>query len=201
MKPTFIAAISTRDRRALLVGVASIGGLLVVGRALPAWRRWQADVIASAQSINAAAARDRVLALNARAIHDSLHARRARLTALAPTWLSEDSPAAASAALAALVTRAATDAAMTLGALDLRTDSVGPEPFVPIHVRLSVTGDVQGLATFLAALDRGPCTLNVRSLDVQAGDPAAPAQRPEVLHADLMIAALWQPVNDMGAGR
>lgn len=201
MKPTFIAAISTRDRRALLVGAASIGALLFVGRALPAWRRWQADVIASAQSINAAAARDRVLAFNARAIHDSLHARRTRLAALAPTWLSEDSPAAASAALAALVTRAATDAAMTLGALDLRTDSVGPEPFVPIHVRLSVTGDVQGLATFLAALDRGPCTLNVRSLDIQAGDPAAPAQRPEVLHADLMIDALWQPVNDTGAGR
>ena len=198
MKATFMAALSPRDRRALIVGAASIGGLVFVGRALPAWRRWQADVIASAQSASAAAARDRVLALNALAIHDSLHARSARLAALAPTWLSEDSPAAASAALAALVTRAATDAAMTLGALDLRTDSVGHEPFVPVHVRLSVTGDIQGLATFVAALDRGPCALNVRSLDVQAGDPAAPAQRPEVLHADLVIDALWRPVNGVG---
>ena len=201
MNPTFMATVSTRDRRALLVGAASIGGLLFVGRALPAWRRWQAEVIASAQSANAATARDRVLMLNARAIHDSLHARRTRLAALAPTWLSEDSPAAASAALAALVTRAASDAAMTLGALDLRTDSVGPEPFVSVHVRLSVTGDIQGLATLLATLERGPCELNVRSLDVQAGDPAAPTQRPEVLHADLMIDALWRPVNDVGADR
>ena len=198
MKATLMAALSPRDRRALIVGAASIGGLVFVGRALPAWRRWQADVIASAQSASAAAARDRVLALNARAIHDSLHARSARLAALSPTWLSEDSPAAASAALAALVTRAATDAAMTLGALDLRTDSVGHEPFVPVHVRLSVTGDIQGLATFVAALDRGPCALNVRSLDVQAGDPAAPAQRPEVLHVELLIDALWRPVNGVG---
>ena len=53
-----------------------------------------------------------------------------------------------------------------------------------------------------AALQRsGVVRSDVVHLDVQAGDPAAPAQRPEVLHADLMIDALWQPVNDVGAGR
>jgi len=200
VKP-MLMALSPRERRTVLLGVASIGGLLFVGRALPAWRRWQADVVASAQSASATAARDRILARNARAIHDSLVARRARLAALATAWISGDSPAAASAALAALVTRAGTGAAVTLGALDVRADSVGREPFVPVHVRVSVTGDVQGLATFLAALDRGPCVLNVRSLDVQAGDPAAPAQRSEVLHADLVIDALWRPVTDVGRGR
>ncbi|HKV50234.1 MAG TPA: GspMb/PilO family protein [Gemmatimonadaceae bacterium] len=196
-----LTALSPRDRRTLLIGAVSIGGLLFVARVLPAWRRWQVDVVASAQSASATTARDRKLALNARAIHDSLVARRTRLAALAPAWLLGDSPAAASAELAQLVTRAATDAAMTLGALDLRTDSVGHELFVPVHVRLSVTGDVQGLATFLAALDRGPGALNVRSLDVQAGDPNASAQRPEVLHADLVIDALWRRVNDIGARR
>jgi hypothetical protein len=191
-------ALSPRDRRTLIVGAVSIGGLLFVGRALPAWRHWQAEAIASARSASTTWARDRILALNTRAIHDSLVARKARLAALAPAWISGDSPAAASAALAALVTRAASEGAITLGALDLRTDSVGHEPFVPVRVRVSLTGDVQGLATFLAALDRGPGMLNVRSLDVQAGDPAAPAQRPEVLHADLVIDALWRPVTDIG---
>ncbi len=198
---SMLIALSPRDRRALVVGAASIGGLLFVGRALPAWRRWQAEVIRSAQSASAAWARDRMLALHSRAIHDSLGARRTRLAAQSPTWLSGDSPAAASAGLAGLVTRAATDAAMTLGALDLRTDSVGHEPFVTVHVRVSVTGDVQGLATFLAALDRGPCALTVRSLDVQAGDPAAVAQRPELLHADLVIDALWRPPHAMDGTR
>ncbi len=197
MKP-MLSVLSPRDRRTLLVGAASIGGLLFVGRALPAWLRWQAEAIQSARSASAAWARDRMLALHSRAMHDSLVVRRTRLSALSPTWLSGDSPAAASARLAGLVTRAATDAAMTLGALDLRTDSVGHEPFVPVHVRVSVTGDVQGLATFLAALDHGPCALTVRWLDVQAGDPAAGAQRPEVLHADLSIDALWRPAHAMG---
>lgn len=194
-------SLSARERRMVIVGAASIGGLLFVGRALPAWRRWQADAIASAQSASATAARDRILLSNARAIHDSLVVRRARLNAQAPEWISGDSPAAASAGLAALVTRDGTAAGVTLGALDLRTDSVGHASFVPVHVRASITGDVQGLATFLAALDRGPSVLTVRSLDLQAGDPAAPAQRPEVLHADLVIDALWRPETDIGGRR
>jgi len=139
------------------------------------------------------AARDQALARNARAIHDSLAARRARLTALAPTWLGGDSPAAAGAGLAAIITRAATDAGVTLGTLDIHSDSAGQMPFVPLRVRASVSGDIQGLAMLLAALDRGPVAISVASLDVQGGDPTAPPQRPEVLHADLTIEALWRP--------
>ncbi len=81
---------------------------------------------------------------------------------------------------------------MTLGAVDIRTDSVGQNEFVPVHVRLSVSGDILGLATLVAALDRGPVAMRVASLSVQGGDPAAPSQRPEMLHADLTIDALWQ---------
>jgi len=192
MKRVF-AALSARDRRTLLIAVVSIGSLVIVGRGVPAWRTWEQRAGASADSAARAAARDQALARNTRAIHDSLAARRARLTALAPTWLGGDSPAAAGAGLAALITRSATDASMTLGGLDIRTDSVGRSPFVPLHVRVSVSGDIQGLATLLAALDRGPVTSNVLALDVQGGDPAAAPQRPEVLHADLTIEALWRP--------
>ncbi|MGH7649082.1 MAG: GspMb/PilO family protein, partial [Gemmatimonadaceae bacterium] len=162
-----LTTLSPRDRRALIVGVTSIGGLMFVGRAVPAWRGWQRAAVASASTAASSAARDQVLARGGRAIHDSLVARRGRLAALAPDWLVGDSPASAGAELAAIVTRAATDAALTLGALDIRTDSVAHGPFVPVHVRVSVTGDVQGVATFLGALDRGPCALNVASLDVQ----------------------------------
>jgi hypothetical protein len=194
-----LSALSPRDRRALVIGIASIGGLVVVGRVVPAWRVWETATVSSASEAARSAARDQVLARNARAIHDSLAARKGRLTALAPSWLEGDSPAAAGAGLAALVTRAATDAAMTLGTVDIRTDSVGHEAFVPVHVRLSLNGDIQGLATMLAALDRGPVAMRVASLAVQGGDPAAPAQRPEILHADLTIDALWHPNPAMRA--
>lgn len=188
-----LAALSPRDRRALAIGVASIAGLVIVGRIVPAWRAWEQAIVAQAREATHAAARDQVLARSSRAIHDSLSARRARLTALAPTWLSGDSPAAAGAGLAALATRASTNAAMTLGTVDIRTDSVGQNEFVPVHVRLSVSGDIQGLATLLANLDRGPVAISVASLAVQGGDPVAPSQRAEMLHADLEIDALWRP--------
>lgn len=194
-----LAALSPRDRRALVIGIASIAGLVIVGRIVPAWRAWEHAIVAQASEAARAAARGQVLARSARAIHDSLAARRARLTALAPTWLTGDSPAAAGAGLAALATRAATDASMTLGAVDIRTDSVGQNEFVPVHVHLSVSGDVQGLATLLAALDRGPVTMRVVSLVVQGGDPASPSQRAEMLHADLAVDALWRPNAAIGA--
>jgi len=193
--------LSSRDRRALAIGVVSIGSLVIVGRVVPAWRAWQASVVATAGAHARVSARDLVLARTARAIHDSLAARRTRLAALAPTWLGGDSPAAAGAGLAAIVARAATDAAMTLGAVDIRTDSAGEAPFVRVHVRVSVSGDIQGLATLLSALDRGPVAMNVAAIDVQGGDPAAPAQRPEVLRANLAIDALWHPRVAMGAAR
>src|SRR6185312_1248848 len=192
----FYSTLSPRDRRALAIGLVSIATLVIVGRVVPAWRDWQRAAVTSADDAARTAARDDLLARNARAIHDSLAARRARLAVLAPAWLSGESPAAAGAGLAAIITRAATDAAMALGALDLHTDSVAQSPFVLVRVRANVTGDIQGLATLLAALDRGPVTLNVASLDVQAGDPAAPPQRAEVLHADLTIEALWRPRSE-----
>ena len=192
MKRLF-SSLSARDRRTLVIGALSIGGLVVVGRGVPAWRAWEHRAIASAAAAARATARDQALTRNARAIHDSLAARRARFTALAPTWLSGDSPAAAGAGLAAVITRAATNAAVALGTLDIHTDSAGQAPFVPLRVRVSVSGDIQGLATLLAALDRGPVATNVASLDVQGGDPAAAPQRPEILHADFTIDALWHP--------
>lgn len=188
-----LASLSPRDRRAVVIGFVAIGSLVIVGRVVPAWREWKQSAVASAAEAARAAARDEVLARSARAIHDSLAARSARLASLAPTWLTGDSPASAGAGLAALVTRAATGAALTLGTVDIRTDSVGHNLFVPVHVRLSVIGDIQGVATLLAALDRGPVTMRVVSLAIQGGDPAAPPQHPEILHVDLAVDALWRP--------
>lgn len=196
-----LTTLSPRDRRALIVGVTSIGGLMFVGRAVPMWRGWQRSAVASASAAASSAARNQVLARNGRSIHDSLVARRGRLAVLAPNWLVGESPASAGAELAAIVTRAATDASLTLGALDIRTDSVGHGPFIPVHVRVSITGDVDGLATFLGAIDRGPCALNVASLDVQGGDPAAAPRRAEVLRASLTIDALWRPRDAIGGNR
>ena len=192
MKRLF-SSLSARDRRTLVIGAVSIGCLVIVGRGVPAWRAREQRAIASADAAARATARDQALTRNARAIHDSVAARRARFAALAPTWLGGDSPAAAGAGLAAVITRAATDAGVTLGTLDIHTDSAGQAPFVPLRVRVSVSGDIQGLATLLAALDRGPVATNVASLDVQGGDPAAAPQRPEILHADFTIDALWHP--------
>jgi hypothetical protein len=106
--------------------------------------------------------------------------------------LDGDSPAAGGAALAALVSSAATHAEITMGALDIRADTMARGPILPVRVHARATGDIHGLAALLATLERGPTRLVVRALTVQSADPAAAPDRPEVLHAEFVVEGVWR---------
>src|ERR671938_1894657 len=120
------------------------------------------------------------------------------MLALAPALLSGDTPAAAGATLAGLVSGAAARASVRLGVLQVRADSLGHGTFTRIAVTGSATGDVQGVAELLSALEHGPTLLAVRALSVSQTDPAAPVDRMEVLHVDFAVEGLM--LNTRRAG-
>ncbi len=62
--------------------------------------------------------------------------------------------------------------------------------FLHVTARTDVTGDVHGLASFLAALEQSNGRLAVRELTVTQPEPGAPPTRAEVLHATLVVEAL-----------
>jgi hypothetical protein len=203
-------AVSHHDRRTLGAGVLAIALILVVGQGLPAWRAWRSGTLDAATREQAALARTRALVDAEPAIHDSLAARALRLTALRAVFLSGETPGTQGASLAARITQTAESAHVTIGALGIHTSdpssgdqtslrsppngaragvqpSDGRDPLVTITVQGSAAGDIQGLATFLALLEKGRPAVAVREVTLTQPDVGAPRDRAESLHLDFLV--------------
>lgn len=184
--------ISSRDRRTLVIGASVIGGVVVLARGVPAWRAWVSEAKAgAAEQVRAAADADR-LVVQAKVARDSLMVRNARYIALAPALISGNTPAQASAALASLVSGAASSAGVKLGAVQLRpvVDTGARKAFVRVGVHADVVGDIGEITALLANLEHGPVRLRVRDVTVTQPDATTPSDRVEVLHADLTVEGL-----------
>lgn len=183
-------SLSPRDRRVLLTGIAVIAVLLLVSKGIPAWVRWEREARASAAEMSAEAARAGAQIRAFPAAVDSLEARRERLEALAPALLDGESPAAAGATLASILSGAAAQASVRLGAVQVRPDSAGSRTFVRVSVRGDATGDMGGITRMLRALEEGPELLAVRELSITQPEPGAPPDRPEALRVEFAVEGL-----------
>lgn len=181
---------SARDRRALAIGVISIGSLVTVSRGLPAWRIWRQSVNEEATASATDLARVRSLLAMSNEIGDSLAARNDRFLALAPALLGGKSPAAAGATLAGLVSGAAATSGVRLGAVQIRSDTASSETFTRISVRADATGDIAGVTKMIASLERGPTLLAIRSLSIDQSEPAATSDRMETLRISIVVEGL-----------
>lgn len=183
--------LSSRDLRTLLAGAGVIGALLLVSRGIPAWRRWDADSRAGAAEMTAALARAEADQRTLKALGDSAEARRERLVEAAPLVVDGNTPAAASATLASLVSGAAATAGVSVGAADLaQGDSASRGYFYPVSVRGDATGDLPGILRFLALLEGAPELLVVREAAITQPDAGGPADRPETLRLEFTVEGL-----------
>ncbi len=181
---------SRRDRRALVVGAIAVITMVVLSRGLPAWSSWQRRVREDARVSRTATERARALLGIRSAIEDSLAERDERFVALAPKLLGGESPAAAGATLAGLISGAAASSGVRVGAVQIRPDSAGAGAFTRISVRADATGDVRGVMKMLSVLERGPTLLAIRSLLIDQPEPAAASDRMEALRVRLEVEGL-----------
>jgi hypothetical protein len=184
--------ITPRDRRAVLIGAGVIGSLGLLARGVPAWRTWVSDARAGVAEQQRAVSDADGLVAHAREVRDTLAARNARYVALAPALVAGRTPAEASATLASIVSTAASGAGVKLGTVQLRPvgDTGARRTFVRVGVHADMIGDVAGLTTLLASLERGPVRLRVREITVTQPDAAAPGDRVEALRIELTIEGL-----------
>jgi len=189
-----LPTLGARDRRALGFGGSAIAALIVVMCGVPPVRAWSASSVASAREVVAEAERGEQSVSAGGALRDSMRVRGARFVALAPMLLDGSSAATAAATLASLISGAAATADAKLGAVHVRLDTgrradVG-STFARASARADVTADIRGLSRFLRALERGPTLLAIRELSVTQPEPAATADRPEMLRVELVIDGL-----------
>jgi hypothetical protein len=183
----------SRDRRALLFGIAAIAAILGASRAVPTLTRWREEhLLSNAQVINDAE-RTRVLVHALPALRDSLRARRVRLAGLDSAVLEGESLDNAGAYLAELVSDAAQESESQLGSIQIEhgdTIALASHALRKVRLRASLTGDLEHLAYFLSALEEGPEVVAVRELSLVQPEPILPPTRVESLRADLVVEVL-----------
>lgn len=179
-----------KDRRAMTFGLALMGSMTLLGRGVPAWREWErGELLAAAES-----ARRLDGAHSDIDGHRSVVALRAslrgRLDSLSGAYLHATSAAEAGAALATLVSDLGDDCGIHVTSASVRPDSIKKTAFTRIAVRISATGDVEGLSDYLRSIESADHLLAVRELSVSQTEPSAPDSRAEALRFEVLVEGL-----------
>lgn len=188
-----ITSPSTRERRTMAAGAIVIGGILLVGRIVPAWRGWIRAERENATSLQLTDAHEHRLLALAGPERDSLRARAERLVRVDSQLIVADTPAEAAAQLAALVADAADTAHLKVGMVQVQHDSAWAQRDGRVTAHISATGDVAAVTFFLDELETGDLVLSVPEFSIAQPEPAAAPDRSEALRIDLTIEALARP--------
>jgi hypothetical protein len=182
--------LSSRNARTLAAGLSAIMLILLAAKGGPAWYRWQSAARASDVEVRATLARARASLRDTAAVRDSLAARAARLSALAPAVLTNAPPAAAGGMLASMLSDAAADAGMRVASIQVRPDTTRQNGYMRVGVRGELVGDIVGLQKLLMSIEGGLTLLSVRELSVVQPELTPPPGRPETLRVQLLVDAL-----------
>ena len=184
------SAISRRDRRTLVIGCAIVAVLFIAARGLPTLRAWRTRHTASTGELRARLAFVNEARRSLPSMRDSIAARRRRLDSLNARVIHATTPTIAAAFLGALVERIADNSNLKVSSLELRLDTLARASTTRVTVRMSGEGDISGVGSFLATIDRHDEPMVVRELAVSQSDPLAPDDRAEVLHFDVRVEGL-----------
>lgn len=182
-----------RERRTIVLGLCAVAAAWGALRGVPHARAAglglrERRVVASVALSRAKEA----LALEPLA-RESLGVRAARLVAWAPRLFGGTTPSEAAAELSSLVSGTASLHHVRIIRQDARPDS-SASIFVRLTLRLEAEGDVEGVMSWVAALEESPRLVEVQSLNISAPDPATSAAQPERLHAELVLVG-WGAVG------
>jgi hypothetical protein len=184
--------LSPRDRFALAFGAGVMLLLVALGRGMPALLGWTRDHRARATAAAAELARAEHSVRNLARTRRVLSQAESRLAAYDSALLAGHTPASAGAALAALLSEAASVSEAALGAVQLSADTAARSVLARASARASVSGDLESVALFLETLEEGPQLTAVRELSITPSQPfVAPGQR-EMLRLEITVEGLFR---------
>jgi hypothetical protein len=186
--------LSSRDARVLMLGTLVVTAIVVLSRGVPALRGRAERYREGAARAAAQAGRVEWSLRNADGTRRALERTRSQLAAYDSAIVEDETPSAASARLAELVSDAAEVAEARLGAVQLGADTIAARgTLARVTARASVTGDLMAIAQMLQALEEGPRLLAVRELGIVPMQTGAVRGQPEVLQAELLVEGLYRP--------
>lgn len=169
--------------------MACIFGMILVAKILPAERRWGDREERRARLSERELAEARSLVSEEGTTREALAARSPELRKLEVGLVRSETKSGGETALAAVISTAAAAAGIKVGALALDTDTGDHGTLRTVSVTAEASGDIQGLASFLGALEGTRSRLAVRALSITPSDPVAPETRAETLRLELTVQA------------
>lgn len=127
----------------------------------------------------------------ANAVAESAAVVRQRFVALAPSILSGRTDAAAVADLGSRLSAAAGSHGSTFARADAIPDSVRVGWLKRITVRFALESDLAGVLATLAAAERDPAVLSIRSVRLVAADPGSSDLAPEIISAEATVSGWY----------
>lgn len=183
-------ALSSRDRRTAIVGMAAFVAILGVGRGLPAWKRWDAMARDRAERMHALAAISADSGVRLAALREAVRVEERRAAGVRAAFLDGDTPGEAAALLAGGLTTGAEDVGVRITNVQLQPDTGFVGGTARVGLRLAGSGDVRGLTAFLRDTEAGTPLVRVIELTVSQSDPGAGPGQPEMLRFELGLEAL-----------
>lgn len=166
-------ALSTRDRRALVLGLLILGPALGWIGVVRPWQSALASLAETAEAEESLLQRERALLREAPTFPDRLSEARAALARKEARLVPSANPALAEAELVGLVEELArANRALFLEARSVAL-GVGEEPppgLVPIRLNVRVESDFEGILDFLHAIESDPLLIRVIGLSMQTGE-------------------------------
>ena len=184
-----LLTLSERDRRTIAVGATCILFMILVAKVLPAERRWDTHVEMRVAVLEREVADARSMMSRETATRDAVAKRTRALRMLEAGLLRAETKSGGETSLAALVSTAAATAGIKLDGLSLDSDAGDNGRIRTASVTGGATGDIQGLAMFLGALESTQARLAVRALSVTQSDVASPETRAEALRLEFTVQA------------
>ncbi|HEX6913237.1 MAG TPA: GspMb/PilO family protein [Longimicrobium sp.] len=175
---SFLSSMTTRDRRALLLG----GGIVILSLLFVAVRRGgePGGVKEAIRTERAALARERGLVLQAGAFASALTAERERLNELSPRLFRGEDALAAASAVETYVLDAAERSRVAVRQSESRDAGPAGEGLTSLQVDLRGESDLRGVLSLVRALDSGARLVRVERLSIERAATGAPGD-PEKL--------------------
>ena len=178
-----------RERRAVVVGMIGVAAIVAASR-VPSAIQWRSAVVHAHAEIASRSASAAALISAETAIRDSLTGRLGASVASDSAYLGSTTGPIAEAAFASWVAEFARATDVGLDAVQVRADTTPGRVFEPVVARLSATGDLESLASFLATVESGPLLVAVREVGLTQPEPGIPPSRKEKLRAEVVLETL-----------
>jgi len=189
---------TARDRRALLVGAATVLAAVLASRVAP-WGIGRA--VAAERDLHERAsllARARADLADAPLLRDSAGVLTRAVVGLAPKLLSGDTPVEALADLSSRLTLAASRNQVKLERTDQLTDSMAAGRLRRVRVRTALESDIRGVMGFLRAIELGDAVLSIEEARIVAADPSSGEQVPEILRVEVTVTGWFLAHREKG---